>query len=29
VTVQRDGHPLDVKVTPRGERRARPSRPTT
>ena len=29
VTVQRDGHPLDVKVTPRGERRARSSRPTT
>jgi S1-C subfamily serine protease len=29
VTVQRDGHPLDFKVTPRGERRARSSRPTT
>ncbi len=29
VTVQRDGRPLDVKVTPRGERRARSSRPTT
>jgi S1-C subfamily serine protease len=29
VTVQRDGRPLDVKVTPRGERRVRTSRPTT
>jgi len=29
VTVQREGRPLDVKVTPRGERRARSSRPTT
>jgi len=29
VTVQRDGRPLDVKVTPRGERRVRTSGPTT
>ena len=29
VTVQRDGRPVDVKVTPRGERRIRTSRPTT
>ena len=29
VTVQRDGRALDVKVTPRGDRRARSSRPTT
>jgi serine protease Do len=29
VTVQRDGHPLDVKVSPRGEKRARAPRSTT
>jgi predicted metalloprotease with PDZ domain len=29
VTVQRDGHPVEVKVTPRGERRARAPRSTT
>jgi S1-C subfamily serine protease len=29
VTVQRDGRPLDVKVTPRGERRVRGTGPTT
>ena len=29
VTVQRDGRPLDVKVTPRGERRVRAPGPTT
>jgi len=29
VTVQREGHPLDVKVSPRGERRARGPRSTT
>jgi serine protease Do len=29
VTVQRDGRPLDVKVTPRGERRVRAHGPTT
>jgi len=29
VTVQRDGHPLDVKVSPRGEPRPRAPRSTT
>jgi serine protease Do len=29
VTVQRDGRPLEVKVSPRGERRVRAPRPTT
>jgi S1-C subfamily serine protease len=29
VTVQRDGHPLDVKVSPRGEKRSREPRSTT
>jgi serine protease Do len=29
VTVQRDGRPLDMKVTPRGERRVRAPGPTT
>ena len=29
VMVQRDGHPLDVTVSPRGEKRARAPRSTT